>query len=615
MGLLVVVVAWAGAGAARGQDAPPASPDAKVAVNTAWSADGVEPGGQVLLAVVMRIAEGWHVQEHEPQWKGAVATTLDVGDLPTGVVFGDMQWPESHLTKVEFAEEPIGFYTGTAPIFIRVSVPPGLEPGQYPVELSLKWQACDDRVCLRPQTTKLTPMLNVVPTGTAVAAMNAELFAAYKGGTPGAGAGVAGPKKLAIPLFGWDFEIDPGNLWLLLPIAAIGGFLLNLTPCVLPMVPIKIMGLSRAAANRTRCFLLGAVMAAGVVAFWMGLGITIATVSGFTSTNQLFQYPWFTVGVGIVIAVMALGMGGMFAVRLPQWVYSIQPRHDTLAGSFGFGIMTAVLSTPCTAPLMGAAAAWAATQSGALTLATFAAIGMGMAMPYLVLSAFPKLVDHVPRTGPASELIKQVMGLLLLAAAAYFIGTGLAGMLVDPPDPPTKLYWWAVALFIAAAGAWLAWRTIGIARRATNRAGFVTLGAALIAVGVFIGLRFTDDGPIDWIYYTPERLAAAQAEKKVVVLEFTAEWCLNCHALEQAVLHNERVVELLGRKEVAAIKVDLTGNNEPGNAKLLDAGRRTIPLLVVYSPGGEEVFKSDAYTVQQVVDAIERAAAGPQAAK
>jgi thiol:disulfide interchange protein DsbD len=300
-------------------------------------------------------------------------------------------------------------------------------------------------------------------------------------------------------------------------------------------------------------------------------------------------------------------MAGFFTVRLPQAVYMVNPSNSTLHGSFLFGVMTAILSTPCTAPFMGAAAAWAATQTPAIVLTVFFAIGLGMGLPYFILSAFPKLVDRMPRTGPASELIKQVMGLLMLAAAAYFIGVGLSGSLVHPPDPPSRLYLWLVAAFVAASGAWLLWRTFGITRSTTRRVVFGGLGAVCIMLAIAGGLRFTDLGPIKWIYYTPQRLAEAQANRKIVVMEFTAEWCLNCKALEEAVLRNDRVSSLLNSKDVAPIKVDITGNNTAGNAMLTNVQRRSIPLLVIFGPDGRELFKSDFYTIDQVVTAINTA--------
>jgi thiol:disulfide interchange protein DsbD len=232
---------------------------------------------------------------------------------------------------------------------------------------------------------------------------------------------------------------------------------------------------------------------------------------------------------------------------------------------------------------------------------------MGMALPYLVLSAFPALVNRMPRAGLASELIKQVMGLLMLAAGAYFLGTGIAALLAKPPDPPTQAYWWIVSFFVAIAGGWLAWRTFQITSRPSRRILFGGIGALLVLAAVIIGTRFTKGSPIHWIYYTPERLAEAQRNRKVVVLEFTAAWCLNCLLLERGVLHHPKVVELMNSTNVAPIKVDITGKNPQGNQKLIEVGRRTIPYLMVYSPGGQEVFSSDAYTVEQLVRAIVQA--------
>jgi thiol:disulfide interchange protein DsbD len=439
--------------------------------------------------------------------------------------------------------------------------------------------------------------LHVVSAETPVSAANPEVFAGMQ----------AAKESLTIAFFGWDFKIEPSKLWLLLVVAMVGGVLLNFTPCVLPLIPIKIIGLSQAAGNRRRCFLLGLSLSAGVVAFWLGLATAVSTLSGFNATNKLFQYPVFTVSVGVIICLMAVGMCGLFAVQLPQWIYRINPSQESVAGSFGFGIMTAVLSTPCTAPFMGAAAAWSATQRPLITASTFAAIGGGMALPYLLLSAFPVLVHRVPRSGPASDLIKQVMGLLMLGAGAYFLGTGVAGFAAQPPDPPSQAYWWAVAFFVAAAGVWLVWRTCQITPRIWKRLCFGALGVGLVGVALVLGVRFTEGSPIHWVYYTPKRLAEAQKENKVIVLEFTAAWCLNCHALEQAVLHNPAVVALLNAQGVTPIKVDITGNNPQGDAKLIEVGRRTIPYLVVYATDGKEIFASDAYTVEQLKAALKQA--------
>jgi thiol:disulfide interchange protein DsbD len=480
--------------------------------------------------------------------------------------------------------------------------------GSIGLDIQVEYQACSDRFCLFPEKKKLNATLPVVESGTPVTRVNSDLFADLDISTDG-----SATEQIHFSLFGWEFTINPvsglGRLMLLL-VAAFGGMLLNLTPCVLPLIPIKIISLSHAAEDRRRCFLLGLMMSLGVLAFWAALGILIALVSDFTATNQLFQYPLFTILVGTIIGIMALGMFGFFSLRLPQFIYMINPQQDSLQGSFALGILAAVLSTPCTAPFMGAAAAWAATQTPLITLSTFIAIGGGMALPYLLLSAFPGLVNRMPKAGPASELIKQVMGLFMLAAAAYFVGVGISALLSSPPNPPSKLFWWPVMLLVSAGGAWMALRTLQLASRKVTKTIFVGMGLILIAVPLWGAVRLVDKGPIDWVHFTPERFESAIGQKKVVVLDFTAEWCLNCKALEEGVLHDRRIIAALAHADVVPMKVDITGNNPAGKAKLKEVGSLTVPLLVVFSPGGQPVFKSDFYTVDQVLEAVRRALGG-----
>jgi thiol:disulfide interchange protein DsbD len=590
--LLATLLGFACAGQSGGDS------DSVVAVSTFWSQDGIKPGGEINLAVVLEIKKPYHLGANTAK-DPFIPTEVQLIGAPEEVRGTTALYPEPELVDFDAGDgkQKIPVFSGRTTIFMTLSAASSAKPGERPVQLRIQVQACDDRVCLRPADLTNTVSLRVLEASARPSETNAEIFAAMKSYKRG----------LQVSLFGLDFSFDPSRLWVLWLVAAIGGMLLNFTPCVLPLIPIKIMSLSRAAGNRRRSLLLGLLLSLGVVAFWLALAVAITTVSGFNAANQLFQYPAFTIIVGLVICAMAIGMCGFFSVRLPNWIYSINPSEESLGGSFGFGIMTAVLSTPCTAPLMGAAAAWATTQAPAITLSTFAAIGGGMALPYLVLSAFPGLVKRMPRAGPASELIKQVMGLLLLAAGAYFLGTGTTGILAKPPDPPSNLYWWFVVVFVVAAGGWLAWRSWHITTKPGWRILFAAIGLLLISGSLAGGAKLTRGSPIHWVYYTPERFTEAQRSGKVIVLEFTAAWCLNCHALEQAVLHQPRVVAVLNSKHVVPMKVDLTGNNVAGSKKLVESGRRTIPYLVVYAPDQKEVFASDAYTVDQIVGAVSQA--------
>lgn len=619
--------------------------DAVVQVYVVPSSGGaaVPPGHDLVLAVVFDQQPGWHIHTQAPvvppelgdadnYIRTSVTPTVAAG-VPLEPHAGFTQWPDPVEIDVAFLGEPVkyGVFDGRATAFLPVKVRQDAAPGEYAVEVMVVYQACDDKTCKAPvgyydfETGEpidgqvVTVPITVEPLDqlagdTLTAEQRGRLDAQFADFDASVwekiNAGVRPSEAVQFGLFGWDFEIDPQGVGfvLLLVVAAFGGFLLNLTPCVLPVIPIKIMSLSQSAGSRGKTLLLGVAMAVGVVGFWLAIGGAIAFVSGFGAINELFQRTWFTIGVGVVIAVMAVGMCGLFAVRLPRFVYGVSPKHDSVLGSVGFGVMTAVLSTPCTAPFMGSAAAWATKQPPALTLLTFATIGGGMALPYVVLAAFPALVNRMPRTGPASELIKQVMGLLMLAAAAYFLGVGFSAATNTPPDPPSVLYWWAVAALVAAAGGWLVYKTWRITGSPIKRVVWTVVGLGGIALAVAGGRTLTDGGPIDWVYYTPERFEQAVADDQIVILDFTAEWCLNCKTMEQAVLYSDRVASLQQDADVTFMKVDITSKaNVAGKQKLADVGRVAIPALVIFDGDGREVFNGDFYTIDQVLTAVAEA--------
>ncbi len=584
-----------------------------VKVATAWSVDRARPGDSIILAIIADIKKGIHINADAQQVKPfenfkPYPTKVAVADASDGLTIESPRYPQAVPIKVEYAAGDLMSFEGRTVIYLPIKLEETIGPGRQVIKLVFEYQACSDTYCLFPAKINLEGSLAVVKPGTGVSKTNEELFAGFDRGSAAAASG-----EVDFDLFGWTFAIDVSStfgLILLLITAGLGGMLLNLTPCVLPLIPIKIISLAHVAQNRKQCFMLGLAMFLGVLVFWVVLGVLIALVSDFSATNQLFQYPVFTILVGLLIGMMATGMFGFFNVRLPNFIYMINPEQDTLKGSFGLGILAAVLSTPCTAPFMGAAAAWAATQPPTTTLATFAAIGAGMALPYLVLSAKPTWVEKMPKTGPASNLIKQTMGLFMLAAAVYFIGVGLAAVFSNPPNPATKIYWWPVALFCVAAGGWLAYRTFQMTARIKQRTIYAGIGVMIMTLSVWGAVQLTDPGPVDWVYYTPERFSEASGENRVIVMVFTAEWCLNCKALEQGIFKDPKIAALFAKDGIVPMKVDITGNNPAGKAKLKEVGTLTIPLLVIFSPNGKQLFKSDFYTADQVYEAVMKALEG-----
>ena len=603
----------------------------QVSVSVVVEPREVVPGNDFIIAVVLEHQKHWHTHTNNPQVPEAlgdpedyIATKIVIEtpeNSPLTIHEGFIQWPEPVVVEVGFLDVPVDYavYADKAVVYIPVSVSKDAKIGSVTCKIRTIFQACDETTCMAPTPQEgqglrweeygIETSIEIVSSKEAASGNAHVLFSNFDSSVFGKiHDGTAAPsERVQFDLFGLQFDLDPSGslgMLLLVLVAMGGGFLLNLTPCVLPVIPLKIMGLSKSGGTRKTTLILGIWMMLGVMALWLALGGAIAIFSGFTAINQLFQYPAFTIGLGIFIGVMAIGMGGLFSIRLPNFIYTFNPKQDSWLGSFLFGVMTAILSTPCTAPFMGAAAAWATTQSAIWTLTVFSAIGFGMAVPYLVLAAFPHLVDKMPKAGPSSDIIKQVMGLLMLAAAAYFLGVGLSGVFQQEGAPPTRLYLWAVALCVAAAGVWLAWRTLRITKRAGMRMIFLSIGIVMFVSSIVVGNRLTEVGPIEWEYYTPEILEDSLAEGDIVVLEFTAEWCLNCKLLESTVLHSPKVVAAFESDHVTPIKIDLTGNNIAGNTLLDEVGGLRIPLLIILAPDGEEIFRGDFYTVNQVLDAI-----------
>ena len=619
---LAVALAWLVGVAFPTEAGAQMGSDSKVSVKAVPARAAARPGDRFPLAVVLEIAPEWHVWTSESQAKAlpkgmvtfdsAIYTEIAAkeGSASAGMLaLGAIQWPAPHGVEFDVGDGPQNFavYEGKAIAYVPVSVPADAA-GSVTVELEVTVQACTD-TCLAPSTIPVTATFEV-RADAPESAPDAAIFGGFDPSALAAAGGGGATTRAApinVPLFGWDFTLDPesGTFFpIMLLLAFVGGGILNFTPCVLPVVPLKIMGLAGAAGGeRRRTFVLGAAMTAGVVGFWGVLGVLLSSVKGFEQSNQLFQYPAFTITVGAFIAVMAAGMAGFFTVGLPQWVYSVETKNESIPGSVIFGVMTAVLSTPCTAPLMGAAAGWAVTTKSPLTIiAVFLTIGLGMGAPYLVLSAYPQLAKRLPKSGPASDVLKQVMGLLLMAAAVYFIGAGINGYRTEP----IKAHWWLIGALGVAAGLWTVWKALKLAKTGAGRATFVAAGVFIAVVSGAIPPVLTYER-LPWKPYSAEALAGAMRDGDVAVLDFTAEWCINCKTFEKTILESDAVSAVLNEPGVALLKADITGKNAPGSAKLAELGRVTIPLLVVYAADGTETLKSEAYTAQQVIDAVRAA--------
>src|SRR5439155_23644025 len=241
-------------------------------------------------------------------------------------------------------------------------------------------------------------------------------------------------------------------------------------------VPLKALGFYEVSQhNRAKSVLLGAVFSAGLIASFALLGLFVVGLKGTEyqlNWGELFTKTWFRASIVTILVVMAVGTFGVFSVNVPTSVYRFTPRHDTYVGNFLFGILTAALSTPCTFGMFVGLLTWALAQPSRFvggSLLTM--VGVGMAFPYLVLSAFPELARRFPRTGPWAELVKQMMGFLLLGTAVYFARPFIE-KLVRPSQNnhlASDVFWWTLFGVVAVAGVYLLVRTMKFAKRLTPR--------------------------------------------------------------------------------------------------------------------------------------------------
>jgi thiol:disulfide interchange protein DsbD len=389
-----------------------------------------------------------------------------------------------------------------------------------------------------------------------------------------------------------------GGLAKFLLFGFIGGFILNLMPCVLPVISLKIFGfIQQAGQSRARIFRSGAAFVAGIFAWFITLALLLIGLkaAGHELTWGAFQFSnvGFLLAMSVMVLVFALNLFGVFEITLPQrasqTAFSLGERHG-YAGSFFQGVFATILATPCTAPFLGSAIGFAFTQPAIVILIMFLAVAAGMGLPYLLLAAEPRWLGLLPKPGAWMEHIKHFMGFLL-------IGTLLFLLWVLGAERGAEAVIWASCFLLAVSIAcWI--RGAFITPIASTRARVVALLFMLVIVlgggWYFLGEKLAGTNIVtaaqpagDWQPFTPERVANEQSRGKAVFVDFTAAWCLSCKFNEAAVLESAAVRDAFQRAGVVKLKADWT-NADPAITKILKQfGRPGVPLYVLY-PGGTD---------------------------
>lgn len=402
-----------------------------------------------------------------------------------------------------------------------------------------------------------------------------------------------------------------GGLWAMLAVALLGGLVLNVMPCVLPVLSIKLIGVvghGGQSAGRVRASFLAS--AAGVLAsFWLlaAAAVALSAVGRSVAWGMQFQQPLFLAVLVLVLTVFALNMAGGFEIALPWKVQrrlaALGPRHGTqpagqesLAGHFGTGMLATVLATPCSAPFVGTGLSFAFLQGPGAVLAIFTALGVGLAAPYLLLAALPGLVRHLPRPGAWMLTVRKVLALLLAATAVW-----LLWVLVQQVGRAA-----VSVMAVAVAGLVLAVLLRGRLPRALRLALPAVLALAVLvpaAVPVPSVAAPVSAG------FDAAAIAPLVDKGQTVFVDVTAAWCVTCQVNKQTVLQRDPVKSrLFGDSGVTFMEADWTRADPKITDFLASHERFGAPFNVVYGPGAPqgialpELLSSDA-----VLSALNRA--------
>ena len=388
------------------------------------------------------------------------------------------------------------------------------------------------------------------------------------------------------------------SLWRMLLYAFIGGLILNVMPCVLPVISLKILGFvnqSKESPGRVR--LLGMLYGAGVVVSFLvlaGVVIGVKSAGELASWGMQMSNPQFVVLLTVLIMLVALNLFGLFEVTLGSVgaaAGSVATREGA-GGAFFNGVLATVLATPCTAPFLAPALGFAFTQTAAVIVLMFVTVALGLAFPYVALSWNPKLLRFLPKPGPWMEKFKVAMGFPMLATAVWLFSVSIEYY-------GGRVLWFGIFLIVIAMAAWVFGEFFqrGTGRRglALGIAGALTLGGVVFGLEGQMQWRTPTDplaakagvvqdfpGGIRWHRWSPEAVAKAREAGQPVLVDFTAKWCATCIWNKKTSIDIESVGAVMADKNFKAFRADYTRRPDYITEELRDRGRAGVPLVLVF---------------------------------
>lgn len=528
----------------------------------------IAAGQTVWAAVRLEMDPGWHTYWKDPGDSG-MATKIQ-WRLPPGFTAGEIQWPRPEVIAIPPLTD-YGYH-GEAVLLVPLTAPGRLDSSIVTIAARVDWLECKE-ICV-PGKAELSVELPVAAAPAPPTAESARFFAAARSKLPSPGEDP----------YAFAHQPAPISAAGALALAFLGGLLLNLMPCVLPVLSIKVLGFLKdtGAAGRRNAW----IYAVGVVvSFWTLAGALLALRAAGQPLGWGFQLqsPGFVTVLILLFFALGLNLLGVFEVGTSLVGLASRVGRGGSLAAFSSGALAVLVATPCTAPFMGPAIGYAVTQPPAQSLAVFTSLGIGLAFPYVTLAHFPRALRWVPRPGPWMETLKQFMAFLFFGTTLWLLWVlGLQGGM-------NTLMRVLVGLWVLGIAAWVYGPLRHGAREARRKSG-TAVAAALLVVGILAAFPRNAGDRIAWEPYSETRLSEARAQEKRVFVDFTAAWCLTCQVNERTTLSSRAVQKAFNEYAVVLLKADWTNRDPAITAALERHGRSGVPLYVFYPSHGEPII-------------------------
>lgn len=579
-----------------------------------------EPGR---LSITAMIEPTWHIYSIMQPPGGPLPTEIRLARSNSFRQVGDIRTEPLPDCKTEAAFDNLSIETHHDRVtwHIPIAIDSGVDLNTLTIEGRLRVQPCNPDTCRPPQELPFTATLaqgtkTVAPSPVSAASTtSADAFA------DDTAAESSGLEIVA------EDESSETSLAMILGIAFLGGLILNLMPCVLPGIGLKILSfVQQAGQSRRHAIVLNVWYSLGLISVF----IVLATLAVFLSFGwgQLFSFTEFNVALAAVVFVMSLSLLGVWEIPIPglfgSGTANDLSQREGAAGAFSKGVLTTILATPCSGPFLASALAWAVGRPPMETYAVFVAVGLGMASPYLLIGAFPELIRFLPKPGAWMDTFKQLMGFVLLGTVAYLLTLIPWAMIV-----PTVAF-----LFGLWAACWWIGRTplTSSFRRRALAWSSATAFAGLVGVVVFGWLagvttdRFQrtlqaasadsatavvgqNEDELPWRPFSRKTFDELIAAEQTVLVDFTADWCMTCKTLESLVLNTPKTRDAVHHGRIAMLRADWT-HAEPEVTKMLEQlGSKQVPVIAIFPAGDARhpVVLRGGYTQEMLLAALDRA--------